>query len=445
MKKVFTLIAALVLFASAAFAATIDVVATEGSTKFYAEDNDLYIVLQNAEYGFAFDVLLPQGAQDIVDGQTYTLDEDMLADYSYGVDQAAQAYINYVSASITRVNGSYTATVVADDGNTYNVTYTVVPPIEDPTDTVTVDMTSNYSNRAFDLTADMGAIQLIGWSNDGYLMNVVFYTNTFAGSYTLEDRYESDQYFMLYSNYDATTGTGTAIKCNNLLEATVTGTAANCTAHIKWVAADGTMYDISFAYADPTPQTQETFTANDLVISQNPNYELFQMLYGVFAYDFEASNGSLILYGTTYSELDDSPYGEWTYDEGATLDFNLYDAATGMADAAPFNGELTIAKNGTTVSVTGSSLFYGNVQWTINATGDASAVEDVEASEYNVYNEGRTIVLNGAEGQNAAIYDIAGRMISETMVNSDNARFEVANAGVYVVRVNGQSFRVVVK
>lgn len=442
MKKVFTLITALVLFTSA-FAATIDVVATEGSAKFYAEDNDLYIVLQNAEYGFAFDVVCAQGSQDIVDGQTYTLN-DMLADYSYGVDQAAQAYINYVSASITRVNGSYTATVVADDGNTYNITYTVVPPITEPTDTVTVDMTTNFKNRAFDLTADMGAIQLIGWSNDGYLLNVVFYTNTFAGSYTLEDRYEDDQYFMLYSDYDPA-GTATAIKCNNLLEATVTGTASNCTAHIKWVAADGTMYDISFAYADPTPQTQETFTATDLVISQNPNYELYQMFYGVFAYDFEASNGSLILYGTTYSELDDSPYGQWTYDEGATLDFNLYDAETGIADAAPFDGQLTIAKNGTTVSVTGSSLFYGNVQWTINATGDASAVEDVETSEYNVYNEGRVIVLNGAEGQNAAIYDIAGRMISETMVNSDNARFEVANAGVYVVRVNGQSFRVVVK
>lgn len=443
MKKVFTLIAALVLFASAAFAATIDVVATEGSTKFYAEDNDLYIVLQNAEYGFAFDVLLPQGAQDIVDGQTYTLDEDMLADYTYGVDQAAQAYIFYVSASITRVDGSYTATVVDEDGNTYNITYTVVPPITDPTDTVTVDMTGNFKNRAFDLTADMGAIQLIGWSNDGYLMNVVFYSNTFAGSYTLEDRYESDQYFMLYSDYDPIAGTGTAIKCNNLLEATVTGTAANCTAHIKWVAGDGTMYDISFDYVDPTPQTQQTFTANDLFVAQDPYYIIY-LSQGVFVYDFQASNNDYILFGTTYNQLDDSPYGTWNYDDG-TIEFNLYDAITETADSEPFNGELTIAKNGTDLSLTGTSLFFGNVQWTFNVTGDASAVEDVEASEYNVYNEGRTIVLNGAEGQNAAIYDIAGRMISETMVNSDNARFEVANAGVYVVRVNGQSFRVVVK
>ncbi|MCQ2344487.1 MAG: T9SS type A sorting domain-containing protein [Paludibacteraceae bacterium] len=444
MKKVFTLIAALVLFASAAFAATIDVAATRVQTEFYDEDNDFFIILKNSAYEFRFDIVCAQGSQDIVDGQTYTFD-DMLADYSWGQVLATEAYIEYESASLTRVGDSYTATVVGNDGNTYNITYTYTPPITDPTDTVTVDMTSNYSNRAYDLIATAGAIQLIGYSNDGYLMNVVFYTNTFAGSYTLEDRYQDDKYFVLVSNYDPTTGKGTEILCNNLLEATVTGTAANCTAHIKWVADDGTMYDISFDYVEPTPQTQETFTATDLVISQNSNYELYQMFYGVYVYDFQASNGSLILYGNTYSELDDSPYGEWTYDEGYTLDFNLYDAETGMADAAPFNGELTIAKNGTTVSVTGTSLFYGNVQWTFNVTGDASAVEDVEASEYNVYNEGRTIVLNGAEGQNAAIYDIAGRMISNTMVNSDNARFEVAAAGVYVVRVNGQSFRVVVK
>lgn len=443
MKKIFTLIAALVLFTSAAMAATIDVVATEGSAKFYAEDNDLYIVLQNAEYGFAFDVVLPQGAQDIVDGQTYTFDEDMLADYSYGVDFTAQSYINYVSASITRVDGSYTATVVDEDGNTYNITYTVVPPITEPTDTIAVDMRGNFGNRAFDLVADMGAIQLIGWSNDGYLMNVVFYATQFAGSYTLADRYEDDQYFMLYSNYDAMTGDGTPIKCNNILEATVTGTADNCTARIKWVAADGTMYDIQFDYVTPTPQSQQTFTATDLVISQNANYEIYEMYYGAYAYDFEATNGQYILYGTVFNYENDDAYGEWDYEAG-DIQFNLYDATTQMADAEPYNGVITIAKNGATISLTGTSLFYGNVEWTFNVTGDASPVENVENAKYQIYNAGHSIVLCGAEGQMAAIYDAAGRMISNSMIESDNARIELP-AGVYMIRVNGETLRAIVK
>lgn len=346
----------------------INVVATECSAKFYADDNDLYIVLQNAEYGFAFDVVCAQGAQDIVDGQTYTL-TDMLADYSYGVDQAAQAYLNYVSASITRVNGSYTATVVADDGNTYNITYTAVTPITNPTDTVTISMlNANYKNNAHDLISTAGVVQLIGYSdNNDYLMNVVFNATQFAGTYTLADRYEDDQYFMLYS-LDAL-GAETPIPCNNLLEATVTGTASNCTAHIKWVAADSTMYDISFAYADPTVQSQQTFVATDLTITQNPDYALYQMFYGVYAYDFEASDGTNILHGTVYNENADNALGTWTFDEGATLDFNLYDATTGVASAAPFNGTITIAQaQDSSYTLTGTSLFYNNVEWTFNCS-----------------------------------------------------------------------------
>ncbi|MCQ2338644.1 MAG: DUF6383 domain-containing protein, partial [Paludibacteraceae bacterium] len=239
-------------------------------------------------------------------------------------------------------------------------------PITDPTDTIVVDMTSNFQNRASDLVSQSGAIQLIGYSNDGYLLNVVFYATSFAGTYTLADRYEDDNFFMLYSNYDPLTG-GTPIPCNNLLEATVTGTADNCTAHIKWVADDGTMYDISFAYADPTPQTQQTFTATDLTITQNPNYALYQ-LYDIYAYDFRASDGTNILYGTVYNGNADDALGTWTLESG-DIKFNLYDATTGLASSSPFNGTITIAlADDSTYTLTGTSLFYGNTEWTFNCS-----------------------------------------------------------------------------
>ncbi len=212
------------------------------------------------------------------------------------------------------------------------------------------------------MVSQSGAIQLIGYSNDGYLLNVVFY----AGTYTLADRYEDDNFFMLYSNYDPLTG-GTPIPCNNLLEATVTGTADNCTAHIKWGADDGTMYDISFAYADPTPQTQQTFTATDLTITQNPNYALYQ-LYDIYAYDFRASDGTNILYGTVYNGNADDALGTWTLESG-DIEFNLYDATTGRASSSPFNGTITIAlADDSTYTLTGTSLFYGNTEWTFNCS-----------------------------------------------------------------------------
>ncbi len=350
----------------------INVVCTEGNAKYYAEDNDLYIVLQNAEYTFTFDIICAAGASDIVDGQTYTL-ADMIASYSRGADYVAQAYIIYSSVSLTRTNGSYVVDVTDTYSNQYHITYT---QITEPTDTVVVDMTSGSYNRAYDFISTEGSIQLMGLSSDGYYMNVVFYADQFAGSYTLADRYESNDYFMLYSDYDLTTGTGTQIPCNNLLEATVTGTASNCTAHIKWVAADGTMYDISFAYADPTVQSQQTFIATDLTITQNSNYSIYKMYYGLYVYDFQASDGTNILYGTVYNENADDALGTWTFDNGETLEFNLYDATTGEASSAPFSGTITIAQaQDDSYTLTGTSLFYDNVEWTFNCSFNVT-VED---------------------------------------------------------------------
>ena len=441
MKKVLSFIAALVMFAGVAMAQNaINVVCTQAKATFYAEDNDLYIVLQNDDYGFAFDVVCAAGSQDIVDGQTYTLD-DMLADYSYGADNNAQAYIDFASASITRSSdGSYVADVISVEGQAYHITYTNVPPITEPTDTVMISMSNaQYKNRAFDLVDDMGAIQLIGYSdNMDYLLNVVFYSNSFAGEYTLADRYEDDQYFMLYT-LDAE-GHTTPIECNNILGATVTGTQANCTATIKWVAADGTMYQISYAYSDPVAEIQKTFIADNLEITQNAQYDLYVAIYGVYVYDFLASDGEYTLYGQVFNENSDDAYGTWDFEDG-NIDYNVYDAETGYADGEPFTGGLTINNNG----ITGTSLFFGNIEWTFNVTGELESIEDVEANNYRIYSEGRSIVLNGAQGQMVDIYDVNGRMISHEVATEDNMRTIAPAAGVYMVRVNGKTTRVVVK
>ncbi|MBP9990463.1 MAG: hypothetical protein KBT45_03440 [Bacteroidales bacterium] len=444
MKKVLSLIAAFVMFAGVAMADPINVVCTEGSARYYAEDNDLYIVLQNANYGFAFDIVCAAGQQDIVDGQTYTL-ADMLVDYSYGVDQAAQDYINYASASITRsADGAYVADVTDEDGVQYHITYTIVPPITEPTDTVMISMSNaNYMNRAFDLVADMDVIQLIGYGdNNDYLLNVVFYATSFAGNYTLADRYEDDQYFMLYA-VDAD-GNTTSIPCNNLLGATVTGSQASCTANIKWVAEDGTMYDITFAYADPVAQNHETFAANNLTITPNANYDLYQAYMGVNVYDFEASNDDYILYGTVYNQNTDDAFGTWDLANG-DIEFNLYDAQTLTAATEPYTGVITITDGGNTITLTGTSLFYGNVEYTFNVTGQTVAIEDVEANNFFAYTEGRTVVLKGAQGRMVDFYDMTGRILSHQVAAEDNVRFTAPAAGVYMVRVDGKTTRVVVK
>ena len=74
-----------------------------------------------------------------------------------------------------------------------------------------------------------------------------------------------------------------------------------------------------------------------------------------------------------------------------------------------------------------------------------TAVENVVASEYQAYAEGHTIVLAGAEGELATVYDMTGRVVCSKSVGSDIERIEVGADGVYFVRVKGETMRVVVK
>ena len=438
MKKVLSLIAAFVMFASVAMA---DTVTLTGSRYGKVADPSLgvqYELITNVG-SFYFTIL---GVQEAVIGQEYTLADMDATEYSFFTD--GSSYYGYTSASFTRTAAEeFSATATCEDGNTYNITIATIPPITEPTDTVMIDMTTSLQNRAFDLVADMGAIQLIGFSNDGYLLNVVFYADQFAGNYTLADRYEDDQYFMLYSDYDPNNG-GTPIACNNILGATVTGSQSSCTANIKWVAEDGTMYDISFAYTEPVAQNHETYTANNLTITPNDYYDLYQAYFGVNVYDFEASNDDYILYGTVYNQNTDDAFGTWDFETG-DIEFNLYDAETLTAASEPYTGVITIADGGNTITLTGTSLFYGNVEYTFNVTGSNVAIEDVEANNFFAYTEGRTVVLKGAQGKMVDFYDMTGRIISHQVAAEDNVRFTAPAAGVYMVRVDGKTSRVVVK
>ncbi len=249
----------------------INVVCATVNETFYAADNDLYITMNGTDYAFGFDIICATGATDIVDGQTYTWN-DMFQDYSYGVENINQAYIDYTAVSFVRnSDGSYVADVTATDGTQYHITYAPAPVVADPTDTVTVMMTNaTLSNQVYDLTASNGWIQLIGYSDDdNYAINVAFVTNTFAGSYTMADAYPDSRYFMLYSFVG---GNQTQIPCNNLLAATVTGTQANCNAHFEWVANDGTMYDIYYSNALPEPADTIDITMNNAAVNEVTDY-----------------------------------------------------------------------------------------------------------------------------------------------------------------------------
>ena len=76
--------------------------------------------------------------------------------------------------------------------------------------------------------------------------------------------------------------------------------------------------------------------------------------------------------------------------------------------------------------------------------GDPTANEEIATSSVVVAGVNGAVVVKGAEGKNVIVSTILGKVVANEVVSSDNATI-AAPAGVVVVSVDGESFKVVVK
>ena len=134
MKKSLLLTCALAACSTMAYAEVINIEFTQEGfhQKYYASDGDWYTVIKAEPDEFMFDILGP--ADGLVSGQAYTFD-DMMQNYSFGIDYTDNTQIKYNSASYTETSnedGSKTiyAEVDAENGNTYIFTGTYSPSEE---------------------------------------------------------------------------------------------------------------------------------------------------------------------------------------------------------------------------------------------------------------------------------------------------------------------------
>ena len=80
-----------------------------------------------------------------------------------------------------------------------------------------------------------------------------------------------------------------------------------------------------------------------------------------------------------------------------------------------------------------------------NTTTDApTANENISAGNVVVAGVNGAVVVKGAEGKNVIVSTILGKVVANEVVSSDNAQI-AAPAGIVVVSVDGESFKVVVK
>ena len=77
-------------------------------------------------------------------------------------------------------------------------------------------------------------------------------------------------------------------------------------------------------------------------------------------------------------------------------------------------------------------------------TQEATANENIAAGNVVVAGVNGAVVVKGAEGKNVIVSTILGKVVANEVVSSDNAQI-AASAGIVVVSVDGESFKVVVK
>ena len=75
---------------------------------------------------------------------------------------------------------------------------------------------------------------------------------------------------------------------------------------------------------------------------------------------------------------------------------------------------------------------------------EATANETIAAGNVVVAGTNGAVVVKGAEGKNVIVSTILGKVVANEVLNSDNAQI-AAPAGIVVVSVDGESFKVVVK
>lgn len=315
---------------------------TEASCKFYAEDNDCYVVLQNDMYEFSFDIRVPAGQTDLTNGQTYTLD-DMIIDYTYGADYAAQSYIDYASCNLVRTveDGMtrYNATVVDLDGNTYNVVYQETPC--EAADTITVGAVNDVD--LVDFTASSAAFQFSGATNE-YEIYVAAQSNTVAGTYTSEDLL-LDNTFM----YDLQNDNASIKICGGDVVVEAVGNDYTVTATL--IGKNGHAYAFTMTYTMPVAENYKTITATDLVVDAS-YFDLYMMFMGYGIFDAFAANDTVKLSFTSYDAI------AGTYD------------ATGVAGTIEgsdiFSANLVVAEAGASYTITGTALCKNNTEYTLN-------------------------------------------------------------------------------
>ncbi len=405
-----------------------NVTITDYSEKFYSTDNDVWVKLYDADENvYYFDIVVAEGTQELVLGQTYTL-ADMLPNFSYM--NAEGGKMPYASASLTKtvsmyeeqelvhIDAAFTDTL----GNNYTLAYQQAPFIITG-DTIDVVFTTNANKPIY----DDGLCQL-GAENEDYDIAFTFpcAEGAPAGTYGEEDM--NIQYTYV-NDFEAVSAHCVVAENNGTISLE------------GWILAkDGNVYHVTFSFTAPTAQSFETITATNLVLDDS-----YASYFGIIIVEASNEDYTVSMYLPAENYLG-------TFDaEEVSLSIK---GADGKVEI--YEGTITVANTATGVAITGTVLSMDGVQYTLNlqyVIPDATSQETITMSGTltNIQNQAWQFIaktddryvsiaaysttIPGTYGRSdlAADYTFIGKF-----ENGDTLFYDMVDANVLVV-VNGEN------
>lgn len=112
-------------------------------------------------------------------------------------------------------------------------------------------------------------------------------------------------------------------------------------------------------------------------------------------------------------------------------------------------GTKIVFSDGNLVATSGTesaTFSLSELSYMVFTSDEPTSISNVKADSYGVYADGGRIVITGSGSQNVSICSISGALIAKGTTSGGTTTFggNLA-AGVYIVNVNGESSKIVVK
>lgn len=386
-----------------------DITIESYAENFYATDNDVWVKLYDADGNtYYFDIVVAAGTQELALGQTYTL-ADMIANYSYMRD-AESNKMAYASASLTKTVSMYEEQELVHFAAAF-------------TDTLGNNYTLNYDQAPFIITGDTIEV------NFQEMMSKPIFAQNMCQLRTKNDTMDIAFTFNVATEGSAA---GTYSEADMNLQYTFVNKLESKSAHCVvaenngtislegWIlAGDGNVYHVTMFFEIPTPQSQETITATNLVLDDS-----YASYYSILI--VEASNEDYTV--SMYLPSDDYL---GTFDaEEVSLSI---EGADGKVEI--YEGTITVANTATGVAITGTVLSMDGVQYTLNlqyVIPDATSQETITMSGKLTNYEGKAWQFIGSTASQMVTIAAYATSIPGTYGRSD-----LMADYTYVVKVVG--------